>query len=91
LLKQYLNHMAGSYVFPVIILPLFLSIFIITRFSTVLFHEVGHAIPALVFTKEKVIIYLGSYFIGQKACYLSVQTFLSLSKTIEYTLADVIW
>ncbi|MEO7214345.1 tetratricopeptide repeat protein [Mucilaginibacter sp.] len=51
----------GDYVYPVFIIPLFLSIFIACRFLTVLFHELGHAIPALLFTKEKVEVYLGSY------------------------------
>ncbi len=33
----------------------------VIRPFTVLFHELGHAIPALLITKEKVTIYLGSY------------------------------
>jgi tetratricopeptide (TPR) repeat protein len=51
----------GNYVSPVFIIPLFLSIFIVSRFLTVLFHELGHAIPAMYFTRQKVEIYLGSY------------------------------
>lgn len=41
----------------------FLIIFLIlvTRPITVLFHELGHAIPALLMTREKVSIYIGSY------------------------------
>jgi tetratricopeptide (TPR) repeat protein len=34
---------------------------LITRPFTVLFHELGHAIPALLLTKERVTIYIGSY------------------------------
>lgn len=36
-------------------------LFLITRPFTILFHELGHAIPAIILTKEKVTIYLGSY------------------------------
>src|SRR5579859_2563186 len=34
---------------------------LITRPFTVLFHELGHAIPAILLSKEKVTIYVGSY------------------------------
>ena len=51
----------GNYVFPAVIIPLFICLFIIARFITVLLHELGHAIPALIFTKEKVTVFLGSY------------------------------
>ena len=34
---------------------------IITRPFTVLFHELGHAIPAILLTRQKVTVYLGSY------------------------------
>ena len=39
------------------------SIFLIVllRSFTTLFHELGHAIPALLFTKGRVIVYVGSY------------------------------
>jgi tetratricopeptide (TPR) repeat protein len=53
--------MNDSYVYPAVILPLFLSILIITRLLTTLFHELGHAIPAMIFTREKVTAFLGSY------------------------------
>lgn len=46
--------------FPLILLSLSLILAIIRPF-TVLFHELGHAIPAMIMTKEKVTIYLGSY------------------------------
>ena len=40
-----------------------LGIFLVTaiKLSTTLFHELGHAIPALIFTKKKVDVYVGSY------------------------------
>ncbi|MFI5140640.1 MAG: hypothetical protein ACHQIM_22675, partial [Sphingobacteriales bacterium] len=53
--------MNDSYVYPVVILPLFLLILIAARLLTILFHELGHAIPATLFTKEKVTVFLGSY------------------------------
>jgi tetratricopeptide (TPR) repeat protein len=51
----------SNYVFLLVILPLFFSIFFLARLLTTFFHELGHAIPALIFTKEKVDLYLGSY------------------------------
>lgn len=46
------------------ILYTFLGLFILfitTRPFTILFHELGHAIPAALLTREKVRVYLGSY------------------------------
>ena len=45
------------------ILGIFGIIFILltVRPITTFFHELGHAIPALIFTKEDVVIYVGSY------------------------------
>jgi len=40
---------------------LIVILFLITRSLTVLFHELGHAIPAIFLTKQKVTIYIGSY------------------------------
>jgi tetratricopeptide (TPR) repeat protein len=37
------------------------AIIIITHPITVILHELGHAIPAILFTKKKVTIYIGSY------------------------------
>jgi tetratricopeptide (TPR) repeat protein len=51
----------NDYVFFLIILPLLFSLFIITRAVTVLMHEMGHAIPALIFNHKPVKIYVGSY------------------------------
>lgn len=45
---------------PAIVLGLLLLL-IITRPITVLLHELGHAIPALLFTRKEVTIYIGSY------------------------------
>ena len=48
--------------FPMMVFCSFLVLaFLITRPLTVLFHELGHAIPAILLTKEKVTIYVGSY------------------------------
>jgi tetratricopeptide (TPR) repeat protein len=47
--------------FLYLILPLFALTWLIARTITTFFHETGHAIPALIFTREKVTIYLGSY------------------------------
>lgn len=45
---------------PIILFSLTL-LFLITRPFTVLFHELGHAIPAIIITKQTVSIYIGSY------------------------------
>jgi len=37
------------------------ALVLLTRQLSVFFHELGHAIPALVLTKEKVTIYIGSF------------------------------
>lgn len=47
-------------VFPLILLLFFLLLFLAMILSTVV-HELGHAIPLLLFTRRKVCIYLGSY------------------------------
>lgn len=49
-----------SLIVPGIIIGLILLV-IITRPFTVLFHELGHAIPAILLTRQKVTIYLGSH------------------------------
>jgi len=46
-------------VFPLFILPLFFLLFLAARSLTTFFHELGHALPALLFTK--VTVFLGSY------------------------------
>ncbi len=46
--------------FPIFLLIL-IALVLITRPLTVLFHELGHAIPAILLTKRKVTIYIGSY------------------------------
>jgi tetratricopeptide (TPR) repeat protein len=50
-----------DFVFPLVIIPLFILLAIIARLLTTFIHELGHAIPALIFTNEKVNLYLGSY------------------------------
>lgn len=46
---------------------LFILLVLVTRPLTVLFHELGHAIPAILLTKQKVTIYVGSYGDPQKS------------------------
>lgn len=46
--------------FPIIILFFALLVLIIRPF-TILFHELGHAIPALILTRQPVTVYIGSY------------------------------
>jgi tetratricopeptide (TPR) repeat protein len=46
--------------FPIIILSL-VCLISLTRPFTVLFHELGHAIPVILLTKQKATIYIGSY------------------------------
>lgn len=46
--------------FPIFLL-LLVSLVLIARPLTVFFHEFGHAIPAILLTKQKVTIYVGSY------------------------------
>ena len=45
---------------PGIFFGLFLLV-VITRPFTVLFHELGHAIPAMLMTKQGATVYVGSY------------------------------
>ncbi len=45
---------------PAIFISLFLLL-ILTRPLTVLLHELGHALPAIFFTKQNTTIYIGSY------------------------------
>ena len=47
--------------FYLFLILFFLCFFLVARPVTTLFHELGHAIPALLFTKKKVTIYLGSH------------------------------
>jgi len=46
--------------FPIFLLIL-IGLVLITRPLTVLFHELGHAIPAIVLTRRRVTIYIGSH------------------------------
>ena len=46
--------------FPMFLLIL-VALVLIARPFTVLFHEIGHAIPAIFLTKQKATIYIGSY------------------------------
>lgn len=54
---------------PLILLFFILLVFI-TRSFTTLIHELGHAIPALLLTRESVSIYIGSYGDPKKSLHL---------------------
>ena len=45
----------------ILIILLFIGVALISRSATTLVHELGHAIPSLFFTKEEVIVCVGSY------------------------------
>lgn len=70
--------MNDTYITPMAILPLFFLIFLIVRLLTIFIHELGHAIPARVFTKGKVIIYLGSYGNREKSKRINLSKRLQL-------------
>jgi uncharacterized protein YeaO (DUF488 family) len=53
------------------ILGIILILFIIRPITTFI-HELGHAIPALIFTKDKVVIYIGSYGDTDKSTSLKI-------------------
>lgn len=70
--------------FPLILLSFFLVLAIIRPF-TVLFHELGHAVPALLMTKEKVTIYLGSYGDPNKSLHFNIGRLEFWSKYNPFT------
>ena len=45
----------------ILIILLFIGVALISRSVTTFVHEMGHAIPSLFFTKEEVIVCVGSY------------------------------
>ena len=45
----------------VFILLIFAATFLLARLLTVLLHELGHAIPAILLTQQQVTVYIGSY------------------------------
>lgn len=55
-----------------LILLFFALIVFITRPLTVLFHELGHAIPAILMTRQTVSIYIGSYGDPKKSIHFSI-------------------
>lgn len=57
--------------FPLILLY-FALLVLITRPFTVLFHELGHAIPAILMTRKTVSIYIGSYGDPKKSLHFSI-------------------
>ncbi|MES2381006.1 MAG: tetratricopeptide repeat protein [Bacteroidota bacterium] len=54
------------------ILLFFALLALITRPFTVLFHELGHAIPAILMTRQTVSIYIGSYGDPKKSLHFSI-------------------
>ena len=53
--------MNSSWVFPFILVPIILMLCVISWFILVFLHELGHSIPALIFTRGQVKIFIGSY------------------------------
>lgn len=49
------------FIVGVLLVVLWVIIVLMSRSITTFFHEMGHAIPALIFTKEPVEVYVGSY------------------------------
>ncbi len=59
-----------EYIYGILLATLGLTVVIIIKLSTTLFHELGHAIPALMFTNKKVEVYIGSYGDSEKTIQL---------------------
>jgi tetratricopeptide (TPR) repeat protein len=57
--------------FPIILL-FFALLVLVTRPFTVLFHELGHAIPVMLMTRQTVSIYIGSYGDPKKSLHFSI-------------------
>ena len=57
--------------FPLILI-FFSLLVLITRPFTIIFHELGHAIPAILLTRETVSIYIGSYGDPGKSLHCSI-------------------
>lgn len=55
------------------VILLFFILLIVSRGIVVLLHELGHALPALVFTKQKVSVYIGSYGDPEKSIHLKIK------------------
>lgn len=62
-------------------------LFIVTSATTTFLHEVGHAIPSLIFTKEKVSIYLGTYGDDEKSRKINLSNRLA----IHFLLNPLTW
>lgn len=57
--------------FPIIIAVL-IALVLATRLLTVVFHELGHAIPLILLTKQKATVYIGSYGDPKKSLRLNL-------------------
>jgi tetratricopeptide (TPR) repeat protein len=62
---------------------LFFILLIVSRGIVVFVHELGHALPALAFTKNKVSIYIGSYGDPEKSIHFKIR---NLEVWLKYTL-----
>lgn len=54
------------------VLLFFAVLVLITRPFTVIFHELGHAIPAILMTRQKVSIYIGSHGNPKKSLHFGI-------------------
>lgn len=61
-----------DFIVPIVITLLLLALFVFARLVTTLFHELGHGMPAIIFTREKVEVFLGSYGDVEKSRHLAV-------------------
>lgn len=62
-----------GYFLVIILFVTFLALLaLITRPFLVLFHELGHAIPAILMTRQSVSIYIGSYGDSKKSLHVSI-------------------
>ncbi len=64
-----------EFVYGVLIAFVGIGMVILLRLLTTLFHELGHAIPALLFTKKSVEVYIGSYGNIEDTTYFKVGRF----------------
>jgi len=59
-------------IFLVFLVSAFILFWFVARPLTVAFHEFGHAIPALILTKQRVSIYIGSYGNPKNSYYFKI-------------------
>ena len=76
----------GGIVFFVV-LPLLWILYNISCFLIIVLHELGHAIPSLIFTKQKVTIYIGSYNDENSRVFRIGKLFFKIKPRFFYTAA----